>query len=90
MTLVASLIWVGAGIYSATNKGVAADVDSVLLEPVNPKIDQETVELLSNRLKVEIAPPEPIVSSTSASINVIDSSMNNATESASIKEGELR
>ena len=53
MTLVASIVWVGVGVYIATSKNVPLDVDSSILEPISPKLDQEMIVKLSGRVKVE-------------------------------------
>lgn len=53
ITLVASIIWVGVGIYLSISQTTITEVDKVVLEPMVPSIDQETIKALSGRLKVE-------------------------------------
>jgi hypothetical protein len=80
MTLIASIIWVGVGIYTATTKSSLTEVDTTVLEPISPTLDQEVIRALSERLKIEVelTAPEKITSEI-------------ATESASIEEeGALR
>lgn len=52
ITLIASIMWIGVGVYSASTKSSAVDVDKTLLEPLNPAIDQGVIDSLATRLKV--------------------------------------
>jgi hypothetical protein len=52
ITLITSIIWVGVGVYSASTKQLAVDVEKTLLEPLNPTIDQGVIDSLTTRLKV--------------------------------------
>jgi len=49
VTLIASLLWVGMGVYQATKSEVDVGVDKEMLTPVNPKIDTEIVSKWSSR-----------------------------------------
>ena len=69
ITLIASIMWVGVGVYSASVKQLAIDVDKTLLEPLNPVIDQEVIDALTTRLKV-VESIEENVASESATIVV--------------------
>ena len=69
ITLIASIIWIGVGVYSASIKQLAVDVDKTLLEPLNPVIDQEVIDSLRTRLKVEESIVEN-VATESATIEV--------------------
>lgn len=53
MTLIASIMWVGVSVYSASTKQLLGDIDKTLLEPLNPVIDQEIIDSLTTRLKIE-------------------------------------
>lgn len=53
MTLIASIMWVGVSVYSASTKQLVGDIDKTLLEPLNPVIDQEIIDSLTTRLKIE-------------------------------------
>lgn len=53
VTLVASIMWVGIGIYLAMIEPLNVEVEKKWLEPINPSIDQEVVDQLAGRLKVE-------------------------------------
>lgn len=54
MTLIASVMWVAYGIYTASGKGYKSDIEQTILEPINPNLDQEVLKSLTSRLKVEI------------------------------------
>lgn len=78
VTLIASIIWVGIGIYSATRQEFGVDVEPDLLEPINPILDQEIIMAITERIRVESIPmSEPI-------------RLNNSTESATIDIGGAR
>ena len=68
ITLIASIMWVGVGVYSVSIKQLV-DVDKTLLEPLNPVIDQEIIDSLTTRLKVEESIEEN-VATESATIEV--------------------
>ncbi len=53
MTLITSIFWVGLEIYQATSKIAGGVVDKAILEPVTPRIDEETLEKITTRSKVE-------------------------------------
>ncbi len=53
ITLITSIVWIGVGVYSASIKPSAIDLDKTLLEPLNPVIDQGVIDSLTTRLKVE-------------------------------------
>lgn len=72
ITLIASIAWVGIGIYLAATKSVEVAVDKALLEPIVPTFDQETVGNLINRLHVEDTVITAPVASESARINVVE------------------
>jgi hypothetical protein len=52
VTLIGAIFWVGLSVYHALVKPPDVNVDKVLLEPINPVIDQATVASLSARLSV--------------------------------------
>ena len=74
VTLVASIIWVGIGIYSATRQDFRVDVEPSLLEPINPILDQEIIKAIAERIKIESIPTtEPtILSNTTDESDTID------------------
>ncbi len=64
ITMIVAIVWVGIGVYLSLNKDVSTTVDTKILEPINPVIDQEVIKALSQRLIIE-----PKVASTSANID---------------------
>ena len=52
-TLIAAMVWVGVGIFTSIGKASVADVDSAVLSPIAPTLDQNVVKALTGRLKVE-------------------------------------
>lgn len=69
ITLIASIMWIGVAVYSASIKSSAVAVDKTLLEPLNPTIDQGVIDSLSTRLKVTESIEEN-VATESATIEV--------------------
>ncbi len=59
VTLISALIWVGIGIYGVSKKKVNVEVDKNTLSPISLEMDQEVVDSLSKRLKVEESIPSP-------------------------------
>jgi len=88
ITLVTAILWVGVEVYGTTNKVVVADVDKSILEPINPTLDQEAMELLSGRLKVEVDLTIPLESSASVSINMVDEAVITEASGSATIEGE--
>lgn len=60
LTLVASIMWVGVGVYSALGENLKTSVDPNILTPINPSLDQEVVVGLTSRLKVLQVEPASI------------------------------
>lgn len=52
VTLIAAVMWVAVGIYSVAGKEFV-DVDPSVLQPLNPSLDQEVIQAMTGRLKVE-------------------------------------
>jgi len=69
VTLFASLIWVGIGIYLTLNKPLNAEVDKKILESINPIIDQEVIKALSSRLVLELVEPTETSISANSTLN---------------------
>lgn len=59
-TLLASVVWVGVGAYTAFNKTNVVEIDKSILAPINLGIDVGVIESLSQRLVIQeqLAPPE--------------------------------
>lgn len=53
LTVVASIIWVGVGIYTAMVNPLAVEVDKNMLLPLPATLDTSVIESLTQRLKVE-------------------------------------
>lgn len=86
ITMIAAVLWLGIGIYLALTKSTTSDVDPVLLEPLNPSIDQNVVKALSERLKVE----EIFMAEQDATISATQESTTSATENVTINEDKTR
>lgn len=89
VTLVAALVWVGIGIYTASTKVVLENVDNVVLTPINPTIDEEIIEAISQRIKID---PDTIIVDPVASESAINEITIDETileEDATIVEEEL-
>ncbi|MFH2085547.1 MAG: hypothetical protein ABII21_02060 [bacterium] len=54
VTLVAAIMWVAIGVYTAMTKQPAMSVDKSLLEPITTTMDQEVITALMSRLKIEV------------------------------------
>lgn len=75
LTLIAAIMWVGVGIYSANSQEFKLDIDKASLEPIYPTIDQDVIKALSRRVKIDSnLTPQP-------------EKLNNASESADIDIG---
>jgi hypothetical protein len=83
VTLFVALTWVGIGVYLALNKQANAEVDTKILEPINPVIDQEVIKALSSRLVVEIV--EPTDSSAAATPTPSDSIQEDSVQEDSVQ-----
>lgn len=61
ITLIASVLWVGVGIYSISGQEFKTQIDPAILEPITPNLDEEVIKAMSGRLKIEgdlTSPPE--------------------------------
>jgi hypothetical protein len=52
-TLIVALIWMVMGIFAVSLNKSQLDIDKSILEPINPKIDQEVITALTSRIKIE-------------------------------------
>lgn len=66
VTLIVAAIWLGMGIYTTLNKPTNVEVEKKILDPINPVLDVEVINKLSQRLVVE---PAPVNASESGSID---------------------
>lgn len=53
ITLIAALMWVAVGIYSVSGQEFKTEIDKEVLAPLNPNLDQATIQQLTGRIKVE-------------------------------------
>lgn len=68
ITLITAMIWALIGIYIVASKTTIVDVDQTILEPINPNLDQEVIQKLRGRLKIEVDLTATSISSESATI----------------------
>jgi len=66
VTLIASIMWVGVGIYTALAKPIPGKVDEVVLEPINTTLDKSVLDELGKRIKIESVALEELVDDTIA------------------------
>ena len=53
LTLVASIVWVAVGVYTAIINPLAVEIDKNMLSPLPPSLDLGVIENLTKRLKIE-------------------------------------
>lgn len=53
MTLIAAVLWISFGIYQIIAKPEKIEVEASILEPITTNLDQETVNALVKRVKID-------------------------------------
>lgn len=92
LTMISACMWTALAIFQAIAKAPSKiDVEKKILDPITPNIDQATVDLLTNRQRIDLTLlPSPVP----VEINVIESVTSDAspeaTTSGTIETGEVR
>ncbi len=81
VTLIASVMWVGIGVYTTLTKPISGKVDQDLLEPLNTTLDKTVIDELGKRVKVEQVVVEGIEETPTASASApLDDTIEAGTE----------
>lgn len=72
LTLIASIMWVGVGIYSATTAKQKVSVNPEILSPISPTLNLEVVEALNKRVKVVRVEPVAVQEITVEESEVVE------------------
>lgn len=70
MTFLATVAWIGFGIYHKSVTSTISPVDSSIMEPIDPTFDTDTINKLKSRKKIKPAYEVEKIATNTAETNV--------------------